>query len=44
MANLAEEEGFEPMLFERCLRLLAFASVPPVKSLKAFNFMACKPL
>jgi len=41
---MAERVGFEPMLFQRCLRLLMFASIPPVKSLKAFNFGPCKPL
>ncbi len=42
--KVAERVGFEPMLFKRCLRLLAFASVPPFNFLKLFKLSTCKPL
>ena len=40
---MAERVGFESRLFERCLYLLAFASVPSLKLLKSFDFVPSKP-
>ncbi len=41
---MAERVGFDSWLFQRCLRLLAFASIPTHKHLITFGFYNSKLL